>query len=579
MSRRQRTGRGLTTRLRAARILTMAALGAMILSGCAGIPSSGPVHAGQAVESEASPEFDFLARSPQPGATQEEILLGFVEAAASPQDRYAVAREFLTTEFSTEWDPDASALIDSGIQRSPQTLNANAMTLTVSALADVGVSGEYMQRESPTTQVLGYEFAQVEGEWRISRAPQGILVDQPTFSLVFGSYPLYFFDPTFSYLVPDLRWFPRRTSTPTVIVNALLSGPSEWLDGAVRSAFPEGTALTTASVRVVTRSAIVDLSPSVLQTEAVSLQRMQLQLQESLRGVSSITGVTITVDQIEQQISDTLAPVIDDPHVDPRALILRDGVFGHLAASGDTITPIDISEQIVALQPSAVSVGVPQGSGNTAAVRSERGVSVVRSGSEPRLLDERAGLIAPVVDVFGYVWSVPQNAPGELLAFAPDGTSTPVVTSWPDATSITSLALSRDGTRLIALYEAGDTTRLVATGIIRQEGEGRNVPEQLGAPLELAVPSEAPLATAWVNELTVATLTEGPAEETLITTQQLGGPSSEIEGAPDALTLSGGNTSRELRLLSAAGELLQRRGLSWQPRIDGVSVLGISIGL
>ncbi|HEY9423169.1 MAG TPA: hypothetical protein VIP54_00110, partial [Microterricola sp.] len=75
------------------------------------------------------------------------------------------------------------------------------------------------------------------------------------------------------------------------------------------------------------------------------------------------------------------------------------------------------------------------------------------------------------------------------------------------------------------------------------------------------------------------TLTEGPAEETLITTQQLGGPSSEIEGAPDALTLSGGNTSRELRLLSAAGELLQRRGLSWQPRIDGVSVLGISIGL
>ncbi|HEY9425203.1 MAG TPA: hypothetical protein VIP54_10430, partial [Microterricola sp.] len=215
MSRRQRTGRGLTTRLRAARILTMAALGALILSGCAGIPSSGPVHAGQAVESEASPEFDFLARSPQPGATQEEILLGFVEAAASPQDRYAVAREFLTTEFSTEWDPDASALIDSGIQRSPQTLNANAMTLTVSALADVGVSGEYMQRESPTTQVLGYEFAQVEGEWRISRAPQGILVDQPTFSLVFGSYPLYFFDPTFSYLVPDLRWFPRRTSTPT----------------------------------------------------------------------------------------------------------------------------------------------------------------------------------------------------------------------------------------------------------------------------------------------------------------------------------------------------------------------------
>ncbi|MET0853785.1 MAG: LpqB family beta-propeller domain-containing protein, partial [Microterricola sp.] len=231
------------------------------------------------------------------------------------------------------------------------------------------------------------------------------------------------------------------------------------------------------------------------------------------------------------------------------------------------------------LEPSAVSLGVPQGSGNTAAVRGKSGVSVVRSGSEPRLLDERAGLIAPAVDVFGYVWSVPRDAPGELVVFAPDGTRTPVATSWPDATSITSIALSRDGTRLIALYEAGDATRLVATGILRQEGEGRNVPERLGTPLELAVPAEAPLATAWVNQLTVATLTEGPAEETLITTQQIGGPSSEIEGAPDALTLSGGNTSRELRLLSGAGELLQRRGLSWQPRIDGVGVLGISIGL
>ncbi len=560
------------------RLVAVAALLALTLTGCAGIPSSGGVHPGRGVESEASPEFDFLARSPQPGATQEEILLGFVEAAASPQDRYAVAKEYLTPDFATAWDPDSSALIDSGILRSPQTQGPNSMSLTVSALADVSVTGDYVQRETPTVQVLGYEFSQVGEQWRISAAPQGILVDQPTFSLVFGSYPLYFFDPTFSYLVPDLRWFPRRTSTPTVIVKALLAGPSEWLGGAVESAFPEGTALVPDSVRIVGRNALVDLSPRVLQTESAQLARMQLQLSTSLNNVSAISDVTITVDQIEQQTPDTQSSVIIDPHVDPRALILRDGTFGYLATTGDTVTPLEQSDAITALDATAVSLGVRQQSGDTAAVRGADGVHVARAGSAARLLDERPGLIAPAVDVFGYVWSVPAGAPGELLAFAPDGTEYAVGTTWPDATEITAIALSRDGTRLLALYRAGTVTRLVAAGVERRDGEGRNAPLALGTPLELAIPAETPLATAWVGELTVATLTRGEGEETLITTQQLGGPSSEIDGATGAVTLSGGNATRELRLLRGDGVLLQRRGLSWQPRVDGVSVLGVSLG-
>lgn len=377
------------------RLAAVAALLALALAGCAGIPSSGGVHAGRGVENEVSPEFDFLARSPQPGATQEEILLGFVEAAASPHDRYAVAKEYLTPEFSAEWDPDSSALIDSGTLRSTQPQGADSIALTVSALADVSATGDFVQREEPTTQVLGYEFSRVGEQWRISSAPQGILVDQPTFALVFGSYPLYFFDPTFSYLVPDLRWFPRRTSTPTVIVKALLSGPSDWLADAVQSAFPEGTALASDSVRIVARDAIVDLSPGVLQTEAVQLSRMRLQLRESLRNVSAISGVAITVDQIEQQIPEVPGTVITDPHVDPRALILRDGQIGYLATTGDTITPLEQSAQITALNPTAVNLGVRQQSGDTAAVLSADGVHVARAGSDARLLDDRAGLIAP----------------------------------------------------------------------------------------------------------------------------------------------------------------------------------------
>lgn len=550
-----------------------------LLTACTTIPSSGPVRAGHGVASEANPDVDFLARSPQPGATQEEILLGFVAAAASPHDSYAVAREYLTAEFSATWRPDSIAMIDADTQRTPSLINENFMTLTVSALADVGESGDYVQREAPSTQVLGYEFVSVDGQWRISKAPPGILVDQPTFALVFGSYPLYFFDPSFSYLVPDLRWFPRRTSTPTSIVKALLAGPSEWLSGAVRSAFPEGAKLVPDSVQVMARQAQVDLTPNVLQTEAVALQRMRLQLKESLDSVSAISGVTITVDQIEQQIPDLLSPPTADPHVDPRALILRDKEFGYLAASGSAIAAIDISEAIVALEPKAVSLGLRQGAGNTAAVLSAAGVSVVRAGSDTRLLDERAKLIAPIVDNFGFVWSVPSDAPGSLIAYAPDGSAIPVSTNWPDATSITSLALSRDGTRLVALYNDGVASRLVVTAVLRGDGDLRNAPQELGPPLELAVNEGRPLGTTWVNELTIVTLSGQSNGETALVSQQIGGPSQNIEGAAGAIALSGGNAARELRLLTNDGMLLQRRGLSWQSRIDEVSVLGVPLGL
>lgn len=569
----------ISRRMRRLAASVTAVLMAASLAACATIPSSGPVRAGHGVASEANPEFDLLARSPQPDATQDEILLDFVEAAASPHDSYAVAREYLTAEFATAWKPDSVAMIDTGVQRTVSRVSENNMTLTVSALADVSDSGDYVQREVPSSQVLGYDFVLVDGQWRINKAPPGILVDQTTFALVFGSYALYFFDPSFTYLVPDLRWFPRRTSTPTSIVKALLGGPSEWLRGAVRSAFPEGAKLAPDSVQVVARQAQIDLTPNVLQTDAVALQRMRLQLRESLDSVSAIGGVTITVDQIEQQIPELITPPVSDPHVDPRALILRGKEFGYLAASGNSISPLDISESIVGLDPQAVSLGIRQGAGNTGAVLNDSGVWVVRSGSEPKLLDPRSGLIAPIVDNFGYVWSVPADAPGELFAFAPDGTAVPVVTTWPDATSITALAISRDGTRLVTLYSDGATNRLVATAVLRGDGDLRNAPQQLGQPFELAVGDGEPLGTSWVNELTVATLSGGAEGDTVITSQQLGGPSQDLEGAPGARTLSGGNATRELRVLTGEGEMLQRRGLSWQSRIDGVSVLGVPLGL
>ncbi|MET0725457.1 MAG: GerMN domain-containing protein [Leifsonia sp.] len=556
------------------RAVAAAAAVLALLAGCASIPQSGSVHEGAQQQSDDALELDIIARGPSDGASQSEILTGFIDAAATPQGGYAVARQFLTTAFDNDWNPDFGATIDSGVDREFESTGELAMTVSITPVAAVSVHGEYAEEASAASVALPYEFQRVKGEWRISKAPQGILIDRPTFLQVFGAYPLYFYDPSFTHMVPDLRWFARRPSTPTTIVRELLAGPSAWLVGAVVSAFPEGTALTADTVQVIARDAQVPLNADALRADEATLQRMKLQLTESL-SVPTISSVTISTNQIDQEIPD-LAPY-ETPRVDSRALVMRGGVFGFLAPVGDVVTPIDgLSDAIAGLAPSAVTVGAGR---TTAAVLSEAGVSVVRSGNAPVALDQRPGLIAPAIDTAGYVWSVPADAPDQLVAYGLDGTRTEVATSWPDSTRIVSLRLSRDSTRLIALLESGGTSRLVAAAIIRGNDERRQVPVQLGAWIPLAGVGGTPLDAAWVDDLTVVSLSQRSDGSTVLVTQRIGGPSDALDGTDGAVAVSGGNTVRDLRLLLQDGTLEQRQGIGWQPRIDAVQVLATQQGL
>ena len=62
----------------------------LALAGCAGVPSSGPVEQGSIIDD--ADEFDvaFNPRGPQEGASQSEILLGFIAAALNPSNDYEV---------------------------------------------------------------------------------------------------------------------------------------------------------------------------------------------------------------------------------------------------------------------------------------------------------------------------------------------------------------------------------------------------------------------------------------------------------------------------------------------------------
>src|SRR5699024_12130909 len=103
----------------------------------------------------------------------------------------------------------------------------------------VDSSGVYSSTKSGTQSTLEFSLRQENGEWRISSAPNGLLITQTEFQTIFLNYSLQFFTSDYSYLVPDSRWFLRSSSTPTALMNELLSGPAPYLSSAVITSIPD----------------------------------------------------------------------------------------------------------------------------------------------------------------------------------------------------------------------------------------------------------------------------------------------------------------------------------------------------
>ncbi|BDZ65822.1 LpqB family beta-propeller domain-containing protein [Agromyces mangrovi Wang et al. 2018] len=556
----------------AASVAVLAAL--VALTGCASIPTSGGVNAGQVATGEESVEVDVVASGPVAGSSPEQIVSGFVDAAASPRNNYQTARLFLTPAFAEEWTPDAGATVDRIASRQYVELDENSWRIQAEPVAGLTETGEYDDTVSASRVTLDYELTQVAGEWRISRAPQGVLVDDAIFDIAFAQYPLYFYDPTLSYLVPDVRWFARRESTQTSIVRELLRGPAEWLAPGVTSAIPDGLRLDPGAVPVEARVAEIALTGDVTD-DLRTLQLIELQFQESLGAVRGIEDVHLRINGADDEIPDLALDVPQlNPRVDPRTVVYRDGEFGYLSTSAQQVTRIDgVSAAVESLQPLDAAVGRD---GEEVAVLAESGAWIVRSGDEAELLDERDGLATPAIDGFGIVWTATDRRADEIAWFAPDGSRGIVSTPWAEDAGIAALSVSRDGTRLLVLIQTDDGTQLEVASIARASEV--DLPDALGGRLALTAVDGTARDVAWLGPSTVASLTTAPDGDTIVVTQDVGGTSTTRAGPEDGREIVGGNTVREARILTEGGDLDQQSGVAWQVRSTGIDFVASQQG-
>lgn len=536
---------------RLARAVVVAAILSLGLAGCVSIPSSGGVNEGPLVKSGGDSSFVTDPLGPPHNASRTEMVNDFLQAATSADNNYAVAKKFLTAKAAQNWDPTKSVLVREK-PATPQDIGDNTVDYAVSTRASVNAMGVYVEQSTDSTQTLSYNFTKVNGQWRISDLPDGIVLSRTSFENSFQPYPVYFFDPDYRYLVPDVRWFPTGLTVQDRIVKALLGGPTDWLQqGVVATAFPAGLQ-PGSPVSVTNSTATVDFGATAASVKEPTLARMQRQLEESL-AVLAITNVAMTARGAPLPVAESqqshAEPAVS---IDPAALIQKGKQFGFYP--GLQAIP-GISAPVVALNGSAATVD--RGQAN-AAVLAPGGVYLVSSAGT-KLVDARPNLVAPSIDTFGYVWSVPSNDASSIHATGPDGVAHPITSDLPPGATIVSLDVSHDGTRVLAYLATASGPQLVVAGIIRRAG----LPTSLGQLLDLPVSSAQPIDAAWVDSSTVAALASAGGVDTVIS-YLIGGSPSDATTTDGAVRLVGGAGSDSLRLITQSGAVQELRASGWQ---------------
>ncbi|MFI9242168.1 LpqB family beta-propeller domain-containing protein [Streptomyces sp. NPDC053086] len=244
-------------RRRPGRAVAYAALGFVLLAGCASMPDSGDLR-----DVESTPRQDtgvrVFAMPPADGAGPGEIMQGFLEALTSDDPQYDTARKYLTTDAAHAWRPERSTTVlangpsietDCGPGGREET-NSVTCVLAGSRVASVDAQQAYQPAGGSYREKLHLTKDAKSGQWRIDGLPDGVVMGKSDFQRNYTSVDKYYFASNTSVgasgqpvAVADPVFVRGKVDAMTQMVRSLLKGPTAWLGPVVRSSFPTGTAL------------------------------------------------------------------------------------------------------------------------------------------------------------------------------------------------------------------------------------------------------------------------------------------------------------------------------------------------
>jgi hypothetical protein len=558
------------SRLRA--LLALALL--LVLSACSTVPMTSPTV--QVTQAPARPPqvVGIEPLPPEPGATPEEIVRSFIDAAASVRPGHPVAREYLAPEPRGSWSDEAGITVI-GPDYATVTTETGAVQVTASPVGTIDERGVFSVGGSDTL-TRQFTVEQVDGEWRISDPPDGLIILEPDFQRLYEEVAAYFIEPTRQRVVPDPRYLITGEAQPDALVLRLLDGPSATLGAGVQNPL-SGVHLRSA-VTVEGQSAIVDLTglptePAPVLSEICaqlvwSLTRLR---QTTIRSVQiSVDGEPVDVDGVPrlQTQEDWIA-------FDPDAVPLES--VGHYVSGGalHTVTageptPGPAGTGVYGLADAAVSVDARSGQLSfLVGVRSDAGGATLLAGPY-------SGELAPVLSA-ARLSSPTVAATRSEVWVVRDGTSVVRVQASGSPQAVTAptlpglgvadaLRLSPDGVRAALVLEGpGGRTLYMGTVVRAEDGsvalrDFRAIAPELSQVVDVAWRDSGHLLVLAGDEGRVLPYTVGLDGWGLAEVPTAGLPSQpqSIAGAP----------SRQ-PLVSAGGTIWQLTGGTWVTLVRG----------
>mgnify|MGYP000033979715 CR=1 FL=1 len=542
------------------------ALATLLLTGCATIPQSGPIGFGPDLASGLNNDEVYYSQTgPYADAPEEAILYGFLSAGNGPQNDYAVAREYLTKTFAAKWKPNDAVLIQEG---TPELfkVSESEYRVTVDVSAEVDADGRLTDLPKGTKRTFTIGFEKVAGQWRINQAPDQTMVIRANFKVLFRAYSLYFFDPSLTYLVPEVRWFPSRASTGTRMMNALLKGPSDWLKPAVVNVIPIGTKLNINSVTVEDGVARVDLSSLALRIPQSKRSLMKSQIAATLEQLTDVTNVEISIQRTPQ----TITQYVDGqpPRMGTSPIALTSNGLVRLNTSGAQAIA-GTESKVALLQPTDFAYSQNQ---NRVAFVSASGVYVYKLdvfNDLGKLVDGRPNQLSPSYDPQGNVWtlSATKGAP-----FVVTGNERTVLrNTWVDGVPV-SFSVSPEGARVAVVYQQEKASYTYVFPVERNKS-GKVV--YLGKPIKITAVPVNSNQVSWADSVTLALIAPSVPNGYIPCLVTVGGQlnaSTAIEAA-SSLAVNG---TGQIFVLQPNGNVVESRGTSWVTIAQNILALHVS---
>lgn len=600
------------------RLVPSVALSVVALLGtaaCGGLPTDGPVTQGLRLDEPIIDPVRVLPQAPSVGATQEQIVLGFIRANEDVDENRATGKSYLAPQSPDlwRWSTEGITVYDTADDLTVTRLGPEQLEVSTVAVATVSPDGRYRELPRKTRVAVVLGLTKVSGEWRIElpRTGFGLWLDSAAFDRLYSPREIYYVTPSGRRLVPDVRWFPTGPRMVTTLARAQLGPVPDYLRGALTTGVPPTTKLAVNSVPIENGRAQVNLSGTALEADPIERASMWAQLAATLGQVPAVDAVGLAVEGVELELPG-VGPWVQGPSaLDYRrpsapsydtALVRKGETFHRVdprAIPDDRTGPPPLNPAPSDGDPAPIQQGwtrlaLSADGKEIAAVGGDlKQVSRWRDGQAVAVPSFASGLTAPTYDAAGYLWMGGVDPAGNAgiwvlhadvtdLGQAPHRLTVP----WLGGRTVVAISVAPEGSRLLIISTDADhgDVRLDVAGVVRSpSGE----PTSIAAPWRQAEPLTLMRDVVWLDDESFAVLgrigQDDPVRPWIgsvgagldgIRRQGTNNPQdtllAPVQGAVSLTTVGG---SRGIMIVTDTHEVHARAGRTWPVIAEGTDIL------